>query len=332
VTVRNIRSVVAVLSVSLLAVGLQAAPAEAVTPRVPHERSGMRWASGTFVSHQTRTKYDAFGRWRKAKTDVAVTFPGRGSWPEIVSPTWLYDDFKKSPTTLVLSLPPFPEKGRFSLRACARGSYDKQWRRFGTGIARAGLASRTVVRLGWEFNGSWVPWAAHDPQAFVGCWRRVFTAAESKAPKLRWDWTVNRGDGDALVDARKAWPGKKYVDFVGIDSYDGWPPVLGKKGWNAQYAGAYGLKFWADFARRKGKRLSVPEWGLLPGTAWQGNNGGDNAYYIRKMFWFFNQQRGNLAYEAYFNDDDPSHKSALTLNPKGGKEYRKLIVKYRSSR
>ena len=331
-SVRNVRSVMVLLIAGSLAIGLPAGPAGAAGAAIPKERSGLRWASGTFNPEQSRSVYNAFGVWRKAKNDVALTFPGRSTWAEIENPSWLYEDWKGSAQTLVLSLAPFPDQSKYSLAACAKGAYDRHWRRFGTEIRKVRMAKRTVVRLGWEFNGSWVPWAAYDPDDFVQCWRHVYRAAESKAPRLRWDWTVNRGDGDALVDAREAWPGKKYVDIVGVDSYDGWPPAVDAEGWDAQYAVVYGLKFWADFARSKGKRLSVPEWGLMAGTSWAGHNGGDNPYYIRKMFWFFGRQQDNLAYEAYFNDEDPAHLSALSLNPKGAAEYRRQIVKARVPR
>jgi hypothetical protein len=326
VTVRKIRNAVIATTIGLVASALVAGPAEAVSPRIPKDRSGLRWASGAFMMEQAPGMHDAFGRWRKAKTDLALTYTGRGNWTDIVNPAWLYASWQEAPQTLVISSAPFPEQPRYSLAACSRGAYDHQWRTFGTNIARSGLASRTIVRLAWEFNGDWQQWAARRPAHFVGCWRHIFRAAESRAPGLRWDWTVNRGSSEGVMeDPRKAWPGKRYVDIVGIDSYDGWPPVLGRDGWNAQYAGAYGLKFWADFARRKGKRLSVPEWGLYRGSAWAGHNGGDNPYYIAKMFGFFKEQRGNLAYEAYFNDEDPVHLTALSVNPRGAAEYRRQI-------
>jgi hypothetical protein len=306
-------------------------PAVAASPKVPAGRSGLRWASGVFLPTFDPAAHDAFGSWRGAKTDLAVTYTARKTWADVVSPEWLYAVWGTAPQTLVISAPPYPDLAGTSLAACARGTYDKYWRQFGAGIAKAGLAKRTVVRLGWEFNGNWNPWSAYKPAAFAGCWRRIFTAAESKAPALRWDWTVNRGPSGGLADPRAAWPGRKYVDFVGIDSYDGYPAVTNQAGWLVQYSGEYGLKFWADFARRKGKRFSVPEWGLYPGTGWAGHNGGDNRYYIAKMFGFFRQQGGRLAYEAYFNDDDPSQAGALRLNPKGAKEYRRQIGLSRSS-
>jgi Glycosyl hydrolase family 26 len=331
--VRSLRSALVVGTVAgivaVLAAGSLPAPADAVSPRVPNRLSGLRWASGAYVPQQGPADIDAFGTWRRARVDVAMTFTGHSSWADITDPGWLYESWRAAPQTLVISSAPFPDGKKYSLRACGRGDYDAQWRRFGANAQAGGMASRTVVRLAWEFNGSWVGWAARRPAEFVACWRRVFRAAESRAPGLRWDWTVNRGVGDALADARRAWPGKRYVDIVGIDTYDGWPAVKSAAGWNKQYAGRYGLKFWAAFARSKGKRLSVPEWGLYPGTAWAGHNGGDNAYYIRKMFSFFSAQRGALAYETYFNDVEPEHASDLRINPRGGAEYRRQVVRAR---
>ncbi|MBT0770808.1 hypothetical protein KIH74_17830 [Kineosporia sp. J2-2] len=311
---------------ALLASALTGAgPATAVTPEVPSKQSGMPWASGAFMPDYVPAAQVSFGKERGVRSDVAVVYAGRTDWDAVSNPTWLWRQWKSAPQTLVISSAPFPETGNWSLAACARGSYDEYWKDFGRSAAASGMAGRTVVRLAWEFNGTWVAWAAYRPADFVGCWRNIFTAAESQAPKLRWDWTVNRGIGDALSDATRAWPGKKYVDFVGIDTYDGYPAVTTKAGWNKQLNGNQGLRFWADFARRKGKRLSVPEWGLYPGYAWKGNGGGDNANYMTKMFSFFRSVGGNLAYEAYFNDTDPAHAGALSLNPKARAEYRKQV-------
>jgi len=268
---------------------------------------------------------EEFGRDRDAASDLAMTYSGRASWPEITNPQWLWQTWLPAAQTLVISSAPFPEVGRWSLAGCAAGRYNAHWREFGANAAASGMAERTVVRLAWEFNGSWVAWAAYRPQRFVRCWRNVVRSAESQAPKLRWDWTVNRGIGDALSDATRAWPGKKYVDFVGIDSYDGYPAVTDAAGWQKQLNGDQGLRYWARFARRQGKQLSVPEWGLYPGYAWKGNGGGDNPNYMRKMFAFFRSVRGNLAYEAYFNDTDPAHAGALSLNPKARVEYRRQV-------
>jgi hypothetical protein len=325
-TVRTVPLTAAVIAVAAViagSVGTQSATA--VTPKVPSRASGMPWASGAYMPQFLPSAQTSFGNYRGAKSDVAMVYTGRSSWSDVVDPGWLWNAWKNAPQTLVISSAPYPDLAGTTLAKCGHGTYDNDWKRFGASVAASGMANRVVVRLAWEFNGSWVPWAARKPQDFVSCWRHIFTAAEKEAPALRWDWTVNRGPGDALADPTKAWPGQKYVDFVGIDSYDGWPPVTNRTNWNIQYAGPGGLKYWAAFAKRKGKRLSVPEWGLYPGTAWAGHNGGDNPLYISKMFGFFRSLGSQLAYETYFNDPAPAHASALNLNPKGSAEYKRQI-------
>jgi hypothetical protein len=315
----------AIATSALIAAGLVAGPtagAATADTTVP-SRSGLGWASGVFIPGDSAAAVESFGTWRGAKTDVAVTWPARSNWNDVVNPTWLYDRWKSAPQTLVLGVPPFPENVGGSLDACANGAYDAQWRQFGTTIKNNGMSDRTIVRLGWEFNGNWYAWSARNPSQFAACWRKVHSAAESTAPNLRWDWNVNRGPSQLNIDSRDAYPGDAYVDIVGVDSYDGWPGAVNEATWSEHYNGAFGLKFWSDFARQHGKKLSIPEWGVYPGTAWAGHNGGDNPFYIAKMFGFFKEQKDNLAYEAYFNEPHAYYAGALNLNPKAAAEYLK---------
>ncbi|TFV61219.1 UNVERIFIED_ORG: hypothetical protein E4P37_19165 [Bacillus sp. AZ43] len=217
--------------------------------------------------------------------------------------------------------------GGATIDGCASGAYDDRWRQFGRHLAAAGMADETIVRLGWEFNGDWYKWSAHDPAVWAECWRQIVGAAEESAPELRWDWTVNRGAGQSVRDARDAYPGDAYVDVVGVDSYDMYPGVRSEADWNQHYAGEFGLRFWADFAEQHGKPLSVPEWGVYPGTMHAGNNGGDNSLYIRKMVEFFRSMGPDLAYEAYFNDKGNYYAGSLwgpTRVPQAAAAYRGL--------
>jgi hypothetical protein len=299
----------------------------ATTNAVPpaSKRAALGWHSGVYIPGDSAAAVTAFGSWRGARTDVVVTWPGRRTWREVTASTWLYDRWKNSSQTIVLGLPPFPEKAGVSLGACAKGAYNGWWRRFGDRIQAAGISGRTIVRLAWEFNGNWYAWSAKDPATFAACWRQVQRSAEATAPALRWDWNVNRGASPLGIDPRRAYPGDRYVDIVGVDSYDGWPGVRTQADWNQHYRGAFGLKFWADFARSHGKKLSVPEWGVYPGTAWAGHNGGDNPLYVKKMFGFFREQAKNLAYEAYFNEPASYYAGALSLNPRAAAEYRRQV-------
>jgi hypothetical protein len=342
-----LRKLPALVTAALVAAGVAAAPAATAAVAKPAtsavkakakvkakttyrakaipNRSGLPWASGVFIPGDSPAAVGSFGSWRGARADVAVTWPARQSWADVVGATWLYDRWKTSPQTLVIGVPPIPEKAGASLAECAKGSYDAQWRTFGANLKQAGITERTIVRLGWEFNGDWYVWSARNPAQFAACWRRVVTAAESVAPGLRWDWNVNRGPSPLGIDARKAYPGDAYVDYVGVDSYDGYPGVKNAADWNYHLKGPYGLKFWANFARAHGKKLTVPEWGVYPGTAWAGHNGGDNPYYIAKMFEFFRTHAGELAYESYFNEPASYYAGALSMNPKAAAEYRRQI-------
>jgi hypothetical protein len=290
--------------------------------------SGLPWASGVYVPGSKKENAAAFAAWRGRPVDVVVDWSARQNWNDIVNPTWLYDAWQGTPYTKVFGVAPIPEDGSGNLQSCASGAYDDKWRQFGTNIKARGLADQSIIRLGWEFNGNWYAWSAHDPGAFAACFRKVVSAAESTAPELRWDWTVNRGRGQSVKDARAAYPGDAYVDIVGIDSYDMWPGVKSEADWNQHLNGEYGLKFWVDFAKQHGKKVSIPEWGVYPGTAQAGANGGDNPMYISKMHEFFESLGDTLAYEAYFNEDESYYAGSLfgpTQNPIAAAKYSSLF-------
>jgi hypothetical protein len=312
----------------------QAAPAPPASAAVaaasmPH-RSGLPWRSGVYMPGSNAGTFDAFGTWRGRPLDVVVDWSARQNWSEIVNPDWLYRAWAGTAHTKVFGVAMVPEAdGSATVARCATGAYDDKWREFGRNIAAAGLAGSTIVRLGWEFNGDWYKWTARDPQAWAQCWREIVGAAEETAPALRWEWTVNRGVSAGLRDARQAWPGDAYVDIVGIDSYDMYPGVHTEAQWQQHLSGEYGLQFWADFARAHGKSLSVPEWGVYPGTLHAGNNGGDNPFYIQKMFEFFRSLGPLLAYEAYFNDKGSYYAGSLfspVQAPQAAATYRRLYA------
>ena len=293
--------------------------------KVPNDRSGLPWASGVFIPYAAPSQIEDFGNWRGAAPDVVLLYGARETWDQIVKPAWL-KGWRDTAFTLVISTAMLPEDGG-TLAECARGDFDARWRRYGREIEAAGVASRTIIRLGWEFNGLWVPWAATNPQHYAACWRRVHRSVEIAAPQVRWDWCVNRSMSSVGIDPRRAYPGDRFVDIVGVDSFDGYPPATTEEGWATQHSGEYGLEFWAEFARKHRKGFSVPEWAVYPGTSWAGAGGGDNPHYIARMFRFFRENADILAYETYFNEPDPYQGGALNLNPLSAEEYRGQIAR-----
>jgi hypothetical protein len=295
---------------------------------LPELRSGLRWRSGVYLPGSSRSRVQSFGTWRGRQVDVVIDWPNRATWNDVVNPGWLYNLWENTPYTKVFGVAMLPEQdASATMQRCAAGEYDGRWREFGRVIAARGFERQTIVRLGWEFNGDWYKWAAWDPTAFVNCWRHVVTAVRTQAPRLRFDWTVNRGEGRAVADARRAYPGDAYVDVVGVDSYDAWPGATTESTWQEHYSGPYGLKFWADFATAHHRPLSVPEWGVFPGTTFRGHNGGDNAFYVTKMTEFFRDNAGRLAYEAYFDESAGYYGGAIfdpVQNPRASAAYLKV--------
>ena len=296
----------AVATAGLAAVGLTltaifAWGASASTPSVKN-RSGMPWASGVYLPNATPASVAGFGTWRGTPVDVATVWPNRSSWNDIVNPAWLYRLWKGAPEKVVFTVAMLPGGVRHvSIQACAAGSYDSRWRQFGTNISRYGLG-KSIIRLGWEFNGKWYIWRATDPAVWAACWRQIVTSARTTAPGLQWDWNVNRGVSAGLADPTLAYPGNAYVDTIGVDSYDIWPPATTSANWGRQLNRTQGLMYWLNFAKAHGKQFAVPEWGnVMPGTVAKGNHaGGDDPAYVNDMLGFFQAHSANLAWESNF--------------------------------
>jgi hypothetical protein len=112
---------------------------------------------------------------------------------------------------------------RIDLEAVAAGRYDKYLRRYATAV-RA-LGTPVGLSFGHEMNGAWSSWGYTNtpPRVFVAAWRhihQVFTVARTR--KVIWVWTVVRitpGDSRVAPALRPWWPGRAYVNWVGLDIY-----------------------------------------------------------------------------------------------------------------
>jgi hypothetical protein len=259
--------------------------------------SGLPWASGAYLPTGTPAAAAAFGAWRRRPLDVVDAWSGWSSWQDIVDPSWLYQRWSGSPYTMAFGVAMLPENvPGVSLQACANGTYNARWRQFGSVISSYGLG-KSIIRLGWEFNGNWYVWQAKQPTVWAKCWQQVVTSARSTAPGLQWDWNVNRGVSSGLADPTQAYPGNSYVDIVGVDSYDWWPAATTAAGWQSQLNGKQGLNYWLTFAAAHGKPLSVPEWGNVSAGI---SGGRDDPLYVQDMKGFFAANAAHIAFEANF--------------------------------
>jgi hypothetical protein len=124
-----------------------------------------------------------------------------------------------------------------------------------------------------------------------------------KGAHFTFDWCLSAGPHYKHVAL--AYPGDKYVDYVGMDVYD-WnrrgQPSSFQARWKAIRKQGTGLDWLASFADRHHKKLSVPEWALVHDSFDKKHSGGDDQKFIDHMHdWFASH---NLGYENYFNFAD----------------------------
>jgi hypothetical protein len=257
--------------------------------------------------------------------DSWANIGGTGSW----DPIWFwYDSGLLAGRDLIVSVPMLTSGS--SLQQCASGSFDGHFRDRAANLVGYG-EQNAIIRLGWEFNGTWYPWSIVDIGAFRSCWRHAVDAMRSVSGQaFRFDWNPTLGvqwpggQRFGAAEVGQAWPGDGYVDIVGVDVYDQVPQATSDPvaRWAQLRDGELGLEWWADFAAAHGKPLSFPEWAVSTGRS---DGGGDNAYYIARMREFMATH--DVAYHSYFEFDAPDGQHSLQggTHPASGDAYQDLF-------
>jgi len=142
-----------------------------------------------------------------------------------------------------------------------------------------------LVRWGHEFNGNWYPWGIAnnnaDPSLYVSAYQHVHHLVQAAgARNVQWVWAYNNGSSpDAPYnDPAGAYPGDKYVDWIGIDGYNwgfgpSWDPT-----------GDHWTSFDATFATAYAKARSVaPNKPVMLGEFASSEDGGDKAQWLKDM-------------------------------------------------
>lgn len=282
---------------------------------------------------------DAFGDWLGRDPLWGVDFIGSESWDNVEWPTYWLEAWSKwvharPGRRFILSVPllPGPVDGSgpvqgmkdlhvpVSLAKGAAGDYNHHFEQLARNLVDYKLEN-TILRLGWEFNGSWYTWKAkEDPKLFAEYWRQIVKTMRSVpgGENLRFCWNPTLGDQDFPAD--QAWPGDDYVDYVGLDVYDDcwnpdtypWPKEASaeviaarqQKVWDEWiWNSPRGLRFWTQFAADHHKPLVIPEWGLNERD--DGHGGGDNPIFIQKMHDFVTNRDNNVYFHCYFDVNVP---------------------------
>jgi mannan endo-1,4-beta-mannosidase len=184
-----------------------AAPIRVKLPATPSSYLGV-YESGVPGSY---TPVETFARAVGRQPDLALYF---SSWGDPFQTRFAGQAHARGAVPFVQM-----EPWTISMTAVAAGRSDAYLRSY----ARAVAAYRYPVLLGFghEMNGNWYPWGwTHvSPALWVAAWRHVVTVFRSEgARNATWIWTANlEGSGDGPLPAY--WPGKRYVDWVGITGY-----------------------------------------------------------------------------------------------------------------
>lgn len=266
------------------------------------------WRSGVRNNKNT----SSFGAWRGASLGVITGWiewkngwSGMYSYVSGTNPRTLRG--KSSNVSFGHGL--FPKGG--NLAACAAGEYDDEQREVATRLAANGVGD-AEIRLGWEASGDWFPWSAagKSPEQWKSCFTRVAKAMKAGAPNLRIGWFMAK---KGRIDVRTIYPADAPITNIGVSHYD---DSQARFGYETYMGGPWGLRAFCEFARSKGKKFAIGEWGV--------GRSGDNPIYIQNMYEFFRDCGANLAHEAYFNAAEhrlyPS-----TRSPRSAELYRRLF-------
>lgn len=292
------------------------------------KRSGLAWASG--ASSGSASLEALRGR----PLDVATTYANRkGSWADMVDSA-ANIKVAKPYGYPVMGVGLFPDAYRGQHAQCASGAFDSYMRQFGVKLVASGGA-QAVLRLGWEFNFvNKYPWAVTGTdEASASNWKNCFRrwvqnlrTIPGQAFTIVWNAATN----GTHPDVDMLYPGSEYVDVIGTQYYDRCPPATTEALWLERYnkrakSGApAGLGTWLAYAKAKGKKLAIPEWGIGGPSNACAKPGIDNPFFIRKMHAFLQANAASIAFEAYFNGALPtgSHQLApAAANPKSSAAY-----------
>ncbi|RYG35388.1 hypothetical protein EON81_12860 [bacterium] len=259
------------------------------------------------------TDNTAYGSWINRPEVWGIDFMAVDNWSNISGPSWMLQPWgawtvARPGRRMMISVPMFPEGTANGLQNGANGDYDGYFATLATNLVANNLGN-AVVRLGWEFNGSWEPWRADvSPTNFKAYWIRVVNAMRAVAGTERLQFCWCPAAGPQAVAADLCWPGKDYVDYIGMDIYDdGWPytqnstPTLTQQqnSWSNKLTMGTGLNWLTTFATQQGRPVCFPEWGLWDNHT--RNGGGDDPTFIQNMYDWMRVPANNVAMHSYFD-------------------------------
>jgi hypothetical protein len=287
----------------------------------PNAQSAFGLQQGAYASSPTPAGMAAFAQQtRTAPTVASLYLPGNNGWANLDgqggSLNYLGQQYSGSGYTLAVGVPIIPTNSSGTpvgtLAQGATGAFNLSYIALAQTLVSEGL-SNAYLRLGWEFDGSWMPWNATTPSAeasYAAYFRQIVTAMRSVSGEaFRFVWNPDAGAfTQSGYSVAAAYPGNAYVDVIGLDAYDqSWAtPQTPANAWASTTLPS--LTAAQQFASSNGKPLAFSEWGVTIRS--DGHGLGDDPYYINQMVAWM--RSNNVTYESYFDANTGGVNSLLT--------------------
>lgn len=220
------------------------------------------------------------------------------------SEDWMLDQWRNTGYRLVLGVPILPGGSGGTLADGAAGAYNQYFTILAQTLVNDGAAN-AILRLGWEFNGTWYPWSVAsnaDAQNFAQFWRQIVdTMRAVPGQQFKFLWNPN-GGGSSSWNLELAYPGSAYVDYIGTDVYDEYwgSSFTPQASWSNAVTQTWGLNWLTTFAAAEGRPMAIPEWSVDFRS--DGHGLGDDPYFISQFAnWI---ARSNVAFTCIFSFND----------------------------
>jgi hypothetical protein len=287
----------------------------------PNAQSAFGLQQGAYASSPTPAGMSAFAQQtRTAPTVASLYLPGNNGWANMDgqggSLNYLGQQYGGTGYTLAIGVPIIPTSSSGApvgtLAQGATGAFNLSYIALAQTLVSEGLGN-AYLRLGWEFDGSWMPWNATNASAeasFAAYFRQIVTAMRSvSGESFRFVWNPDAGAfTQSGYSVAAAYPGNAYVDVIGLDAYDqSWAtPQTPANAWASTTLPS--LTAAQQFASSNGKPLAFSEWGVTIRS--DGHGLGDDPYYVNQMVAWM--RGNNVTYESYFDANTGGVNSLLT--------------------
>lgn len=302
-------------------------------------QAALPWKTGSFVgptndelsagknpSPKTLlARIKAFDNWRGRKSGAALQFisfhyfnADYAAFLQAPALTANLAAFKAAGLTNVFSIPLVnkADAGRFA--HVAAGGIDAPHQAIANRLRQIMGTGRIYLRLGWESDHGY-PWSisGHDgvgqpdpalPADYIAAWRRIASIYKSTLPGAVMVWNTLK---NPPVNWARYYPGDDVVGLISIDLYDNGAGGFfssNNAAWKSFGLGSYdaatgrvqGMKGVLDFARSRGKKIALDEWGVTNRTL-RASDGANNSFFAPAVFKFLNDNKKYIEYEFYFN-------------------------------